>query len=651
MKLIRFLKLSALTLLVSSAATFAQTGEKDMYMRMVNPDKQLHVKGDPLDFGKAGYSKIQSIEFTTFDQLANALSYGGDCQEPIWWEPQTNSLVTVKRGSKAPDAADFNRENSKNNFFIRISKDLGKTWEPSVLIYDSEQDAEGEGRFPSCFAFKHNNDLATIFTGSLVFEKQSTWNGFLMGVYGKLDGNGVVYSKSVKDKDGKEFIWGRLGNDGTKDVWSTSESKIVGGLTDNNTALYIFNVGVVTPAGGSLTDNNNLGARKSIDVENPKEFIPTQWASNKFVDVDSKYSRANMPVALRFGPDGKIYHAVFGNFISEKNTKRSEFGVSVSSDEGDTWSEFDVMSSDVIRDYAATQGIEPDSCYIGYTTKDFAVLDNGDYCFAAMFREANSAKKYRDLLSQVVEVTKSASTGAWTIRKVSTVQGLWLSFIDESNNLVGNSQDIELQISRTVDGKNLMIKWVDLLDVNWTTDSTYQFATSDIFVSTRKAESDTWSAASNVSVSAEYDRNTWVPYLLPDDMKNIPVIKVQSEDASSAASQRRYLSPQVVQCGNFNVTVGVKEEAASESGSTITGIYPNPSVDNTTVNFNIPQGGFTTINIYDMFGNKVSTIFNGMATQGVNSSKFSTKALAPGTYFITMTDGKQSSTKSFTVVH
>lgn len=74
--------------------------------------------------------------------------------------------------------------------------------------------------------------------------------------------------------------------------------------------------------------------------------------------------------------------------------------------------------------------------------------------------------------------------------------------------------------------------------------------------------------------------------------------------------------------------------------------YPNPFANTTTVVFSVNETGSTTLNVYDLFGNKVATLFSGNAEAGHEYSFiFSGAALSEGVYYYQL----QSGTKIYIV--
>lgn len=78
--------------------------------------------------------------------------------------------------------------------------------------------------------------------------------------------------------------------------------------------------------------------------------------------------------------------------------------------------------------------------------------------------------------------------------------------------------------------------------------------------------------------------------------------------------------------------------------------YPNPFNPSTIIKFNLPEKGFTTLKIYDVFGKEVSTILNEYLDAGSYEIKFSfdnlkSNLITSGIYFYQLKSGKYSETR------
>lgn len=78
--------------------------------------------------------------------------------------------------------------------------------------------------------------------------------------------------------------------------------------------------------------------------------------------------------------------------------------------------------------------------------------------------------------------------------------------------------------------------------------------------------------------------------------------------------------------------------------------YPNPFNPTTRIEFNIPKDEYVTLNIYDILGNKVKTIVDGMHKAGQYNVMVDGTNLASGIYFYTLRTDNYAETKKMTLL-
>lgn len=595
-------------------------------------------------YGKVS-NKLQAVKFVVFDSLANSLSYHTRSTTPFIWNPDFDILATVKRGSKNPDEIGVDASNSKNNLFLRTSTDRGLTWAPAITGYNEYDYTYGGARYPSMTSFKYENEFTMAFTCSMVFEAASQWNGYITGISGETVGTANLFSQKC--------IVG-----GTSYDWGVSDAALAAG-TNQKGEFYILGAGRLTPtAGGSLTDNGNIGLRKTIEFNDITYSIPPQWASNKYFPVDTIVSAPCEGLGFRYRKDGKLYYGVFGNFINNQTVEVGKLGFSTSDDYGATWTEFTVMPANLFKDYGGSLGINPDSSFVGYQSKDFTVLANGDVYFVVYFFENDASKLWPDSFHQILAVKYSAADGNWSISKIADITGLWINPIDDSGNTVGSGADNELEIARTIDESTLLVKYVDQLGVQWTDDTHYTFQTNDIFVSTHAVGSTSWSTPANITEDGYYNLNTMIPEIIPNDLKSLPIMETHTilqsgeELGTSGYPQaaRSYLRHQWVLSGTFDGIVSVEDENQNVTGLKINRIFPNPSTGNSNIEFSTSGNGNVEINITDLLGNVVLVIYNGLVEEGAHSFNFNTSSLMNGAYYVSLKAGNKTVTELVSVV-
>ncbi len=589
-------------------------------------------------YQKVSKNKIQEGEvvFYKIDSLANSLSYHTRNTTPFVYSPEYNMLGTVKRGYMNPDEADANKDNTKDNLFLRLSDNLGQTWSEPYLLYDQYFDQNGGARYPSMAFFDYMGEYAVVYTSSLVYEAAGTWNGYITGVYSESIGQANTWTDKCK-------------NNGVNYDWGVSDAAIAANVSDGEFAIFAANA--VTPVPGSLTDNGNIGYRRTVELNEATTGIPAQWASDKFYPVDDVKSRPNELVGLRIRNNGEWYMGVHGNFVVDPEVQAAKFGFSVSNDAGNTWSDFTIMPPSVVKDYGASLGIDPESCGIGYYSKDFTVLDNGDVYFAGYFQEYSSTKATYDMIHQVVAIKYEAATQTWTINKLADVEGLWGTFLNDDGSQVASSADIEIEISKTADESKLIAKWIDLNGVNWVTDSTYQYTGNDIWVAIFNVADQSWSDPVNITNDQLMIRDTHIPEIVPSTSE-VPILglhTIYDESDNYYTAFRQYLRKQWVLYTVVDLS-GINSVENKTEYSSINSIYPNPASTEATVSISTNSTGNVQVYVTDLLGNIVANSFDGILSEGIHNIQINTNALPSGAYYVVIKNNNSTRSNLINVV-
>ena len=634
--------------LINSKIIFAKElpAKKFTFPYMYQPKEIAPANLNAKFYFKKQTNTIQSFNFRVLDSLMNAYSYFTDSQQPFVYERKTNTLITIKRGYFDLDTTPtYQGTNTKDNIFVLTSTNLGQQWTAPALLFDSKKDPPspnqyGTARYPSIYGFVYDNALTFVFTAPT--NNATGWFGYINGLY-----NGI---------DRPLYFNGAFNLQGTNYGWAGTESKILGGIINGTDPFGIAVGGIMPPGGAQWNNNSNIAYRKTLTFDKWDPTIPPEWASSVFEPVTQDSTRSCSIIDLKFGTDSIMYLAVVGNFVSQAPNTRVKLGVSSSADFGANWSNFIVSSNKLLTDYVTNIGFDPDSVYMDYSGKGFVVFDNGDFSFAAtLYDGAIGGVSQPDSLKlkQIVELYYEG--GNWGIRKIADVSGYVLAYLPSTAT---NQMGYELQLSRTYDGNKLLCKWVDFTDyTDPQTGQITKYYTTDIYINSKLKSSSSWGQPTNVTNSEIYDRITWIPDYVPNDLQNVPVLKVETEpnpgdDSVTARNRQRYLQeyPQYIMIGNFNVVTGVKESDESVSGIKFTSISPNPAETGTDVNFNLPDDGRINITLYNIMGQPVREVFNGNAGVGIHSVHLNTSDLPSGTYYCTLTAGANKITEMITVI-
>jgi hypothetical protein len=98
-----------------------------------------------------------------------------------------------------------------------------------------------------------------------------------------------------------------------------------------------------------------------------------------------------------------------------------------------------------------------------------------------------------------------------------------------------------------------------------------------------------------------------------------------------------------------NVSSGIKE-LNSRMLFKLNNIYPNPSHDITTIEYQLEKSGFVSLEIIDFFGNKIADLVNENLSQGIYKTLFTPSNIAGGVYYCRLTVNGKSLIKKIVFV-
>ncbi len=122
---------------------------------------------------------------------------------------------------------------------------------------------------------------------------------------------------------------------------------------------------------------------------------------------------------------------------------------------------------------------------------------------------------------------------------------------------------------------------------------------------------------------------------------NLQVNKSNNSSASFAINDQRYLSFIPYEAGSALVEM---------TRSTAFTVYPNPTNNELTVEFNLQALAKVKVDIYAIEG-QLLLQQNAEGFVGANNIKISTSALAPGIYLLSLSEGNQRISKRLIITH
>jgi hypothetical protein len=121
-------------------------------------------------------------------------------------------------------------------------------------------------------------------------------------------------------------------------------------------------------------------------------------------------------------------------------------------------------------------------------------------------------------------------------------------------------------------------------------------------------------------------------------------------DESLQSGNYEYRLKQIDLDGSFKysnineVTVNLPGEFSLEQN------YPNPFNPSTTLRYEIPEGSFVTLKVYDVLGNEIVTLVNEEKPAGTYKLTWNAANLPNGVYFYTLSTGNFLSTKKMVLL-
>jgi len=443
-------------------------------------------------------------------------------------------------------------------------------------------------------------------------------------------------------------------------------------------------------------------------VDYRSQMVP-EWHISKFRQSEQLTSYYTNDIYVDSDPLGNVYVAVNNPFIDDINSRR--VGFSKSTNNGYTWSEFNIMPKEVLEAYAISQGFPFDGIAPIPYQKD-AFLAYGNDQFSYFFRARLMTTEYYSL--QIVEAR--FDNGNWTMHKVADMSttefpikvmpemtddrlpdGMFLlrllpPYADAPEAayepyIVANN--FEIQAAKTLDG-NIIVKWIDhngnystitpttvYYRANSNTDPYQSFTLqidrvlqNDVFVAHRAISDANWKEPLNLTNDARFNRNTFMPKLLKD-LTVVPILHLRADidnyrrtDTQTSLPVFPKLinlpSPLLELTDNANhafftevATIDVKNfNSVNEvvAGTNSMQIFPNPVSNYANIDFSLDTPSSVVIRISNAMGQTVAQIANAEYTDGIHNLNFDASQFANGTYYVTMTSNGQSITKVLNII-
>jgi hypothetical protein len=116
-------------------------------------------------------------------------------------------------------------------------------------------------------------------------------------------------------------------------------------------------------------------------------------------------------------------------------------------------------------------------------------------------------------------------------------------------------------------------------------------------------------------------------------------------DSKVASGNYTYRLKQIDFNGTFEYSDVVAVEVTVPLEFTLEQNYPNPFNPSTVIKYSIPENGFVTLDVYNLLGEKVGSLVNGVQEAGRYEINFDASNLASGIYVYSLKAGSFTSVK------
>jgi hypothetical protein len=116
------------------------------------------------------------------------------------------------------------------------------------------------------------------------------------------------------------------------------------------------------------------------------------------------------------------------------------------------------------------------------------------------------------------------------------------------------------------------------------------------------------------------------------------------------ADSLRYRLKQVDLDGAFEYAASAEVAFAAPEQVALHGNYPNPFADQTTIRYEVPQTSEVRIAVYNVLGQRVTTLVNGEKSAGRHQIRLDASRLSSGVYVVRLTSDGSTATHKLTVV-
>jgi len=197
---------------------------------------------------------------------------------------------------------------------------------------------------------------------------------------------------------------------------------------------------------------------------------------------------------------------------------------------------------------------------------------------------------------------------AWGDSRGSDGSGIYAQNINADGTLgSGNSVPVELvSFSSAINEKGVLLGWITATETN-----------NSGFSVERKSANSEWQAIGFVNGAGTTSSSTMYSYLDPNPVPGKNLYRLKQMDYN----------------GNFTYYGEIETIIANPGVFALYQNYPNPFNPSTEISFDLVASSKVELKVYDMLGQQVALLINGVLQAGTHSCNFKADNLSSGIYF------------------
>ncbi|MFW5701878.1 MAG: T9SS type A sorting domain-containing protein [Bacteroidota bacterium] len=662
----RIFYMMAATLLFAFAtnlsAQMPAANEQQQYMPYGNFDRiplNLDTK-----FEKITRPQTQALDYTVIDRISRVDYVHMSEITPLAYDPYSGVLFMASGNFLYDDDGQLTHV----PVYVKKSSDMGATWDSTALFTETGFG----GIWPSIAVTNYNQtsnpDEVPFGVFQSFFMKSGTeWNMFGAMLIYLEDGSYVPATYEAPTEN----------NPSNGQQWTAMKMKSY--VSPENQEGYTFNAGMLSPVNTSYQYGTyGFFAFDMAQKDVATSTIPQQFMAANFIPSSDPQRTYQSPMEIDVDANGKLYAAV-ANIFGETTSSPRLISVATSEDLGQNWSDWNQMPAALIDNYKTANTNYSDAYMTGvFQMQAFAVTGDNEWSYVFPLALSNNPQEGAD---EIHLMEASYKDGAWSLVKIADLGGLPNIYSIDSDksdyanyrlvlryrtNPLGN----EIQLAKTKDGSNLIVKWIDpnmeiQLDQNYPisfqdNDGNIQETTvnatlaTDIFTAYRPMNGGAWSTPKNQTQDSSFHKVTWIPNIVPD-VNNIPLITHASGIINDDFNVPLALNHQIVDITSFILYSTISSEANSvveepAYSSTLYDIYPNPAQGIVEIPFNLGEAANVRIEIHNALGQLVNVALDSYQNAGIHAVNLNTASMNSGTYYVSLVVNGERITKMLNVI-